>query len=297
MPVPSSPLSRPRPHRAGPELRRVAANGIEINVAVAGEGPAILLLHGFPHTWRLWTHVMDGLSARFRVIAPDLRGFGASTRAVDGYDAGTLAADAEALLHALGESSAAVVGIDAGAPPAFLLAMRRPGLVRQLVVMESLLGRLPGAEEFLAQGPPWWFGFHREPGLAEAVLSGNEGRYIDWFLDAGTLGDGVEPAVRAAFLDAYDGSEALRCAFSYYRSLPSSAGQILDATRRGRLTVPTMAIGARPVGGALEQQLRPVADRLVGHVVEDCGHIIPLHRPDELLRLLDPFLAPAETPA
>ncbi|ROQ62791.1 pimeloyl-ACP methyl ester carboxylesterase [Streptomyces sp. 840.1] len=297
MPVPSSPLSRPRPHRAGPELRRVAANGIEINVAVAGEGPAILLLHGFPHTWRLWTHVMDGLSARFRVIAPDLRGFGASTRAVDGYDAGTLAADAEALLHALGESSAAVVGIDAGAPPAFLLAMRRPGLVRQLVVMESLLGRLPGAEEFLAQGPPWWFGFHREPGLAEAVLSGNEGRYIDWFLDAGTLGDGVEPAVRAAFLDAYDGSEALRCAFSYYRSLPSSAGQILDATRRGRLTVPTMAIGARPVGRALEQQLRPVADRLVGHVVEDCGHIIPLHRPDELLRLLDPFLAPAETPA
>lgn len=295
MPVPPSP--RPRPHRPGPELRRVAANGIDINVAVAGEGPAVLLLHGFPHTWRLWTHVMDGLSAGFRVIAPDLRGFGASTRAVDGYDAGTLAADAEGLLHALGESSAAVVGIDAGTPPAFLLAMRRPGLVRQLVVMESLLGGLPGAEEFLAQGPPWWFGFHREPGLAEAVLSGNEGRYIDWFLDAGTLGDGVEPAVRAAFLDAYGGSEALRCAFSYYRSLPSSAGQILDATRRGRLTVPTMAIGARPVGRALEQQLRPVTDRLVGHVVEDCGHIIPLHRPDELLRLLEPFLAPAETPA
>lgn len=286
VPVPSSPPGHP-------ELRRVTANGIEINVAIAGQGPAVLLLHGFPHTWRLWTHVMDGLADRFRVIAPDLRGFGASTRAVDGYDAGTLAADAEALLHALGESSAAVVGIDAGAPPAFLLAMRRPGLVRQLVVMESLLGPLPGAEEFLAQGPPWWFGFHRAPGLAESVLSGNEDRYIDWFLDEGTLGQGVEPALRAAFLDAFNGSEALRCAFSYYRALPSSAGQILDATRGGRLTVPTLAIGAQPVGRALEQQLRPVTDRLVGRLVENCGHIIPLHRPDELLRLLNPFLVSA----
>ncbi|WNI25778.1 alpha/beta hydrolase [Streptomyces sp. ITFR-16] len=288
--APSSPAGTTRPAR--PELRRVEANGIELNVAIAGEGPAVLLLHGFPHTWRLWTPVMDRLSDRFRVIAPDLRGFGASTRAEDGYDAGTLAEDAEALLHALGETSAAVVGIDAGAPPAFLLAMRRPGLVRRLVVMESLLGRLPGAEEFLAAGAPWWFGFHSEPGLAESVLPGNEHRYIDWFLDAGTLGQGMDPAVRAAFLDAYTGSEALRCAFSYYRALPSSAGQIRDAVGTGRLTVPALAIGARPVGRALEQQLRPVADDLTGHVIEDCGHIIPLHRPAELLRLLEPFLAP-----
>lgn len=292
---PSGSTSHHRP--PGPELRRVAANGIELNVAVAGEGPAVLLLHGFPHTWRLWTPVMDGLSDRFRVIAPDLRGFGASTRAVDGYDAGTLAEDAEALLHALGESSAAVVGIDAGAPPAFLLAMRRPSLVRRLVVMESLLGGLPGAEEFLAGGAPWWFGFHAEPGLAESVLTGHEHRYIGWFLDAGTLGQGMDPAIRAAFLDAYTGSEALRCAFSYYRALPSSAGQIRDAVGTGRLTVPTLAIGARPVGKALEQQLRPVADDLTGHVIEDCGHMVPLHRPAELLRLLGPFLAPGSATA
>ncbi|MFE5028170.1 alpha/beta fold hydrolase [Streptomyces sp. NPDC056656] len=128
-----------------------------MNVALAGSGPAVLLLHGFPHTWELWTDVMTELSGRYRVIAPDLRGFGASSRAVSGYDAGTLAKDASALLAALGVSSAAVVGIDAGTAPAFLLALRRPGPVRRLVVMEALLGRLPGAEDFLADGPPWWF--------------------------------------------------------------------------------------------------------------------------------------------
>ncbi|MZD10438.1 alpha/beta fold hydrolase [Streptomyces sp. SID5785] len=280
-----------------PELRRITVNDVELNVALAGEGPAVLLLHGFPHTWQLWTDVMADLSARYRVIAPDLRGFGASSRPASGYDAGTLAEDAGALLAALGVSSAAVVGIDAGAAPAFLLALRNPGLVRRLVVMESLLGRLPGAEDFLAAGPPWWFGFHAaEPGLAETVLEGNEAAYIDWFLRAGTLGEGVRPDLRDAFVRAYTGREALSCAFAYYRALPESAARIEREVATARLTVPTMAVGAHPVGAALERQLRPVADDLTGHVIEDCGHIVPLHRPHALLALLNPFLEAWEAP-
>ncbi|GGU43969.1 alpha/beta fold hydrolase [Streptomyces daghestanicus] len=294
-----------------PELRRVPVNGVELNVALAGSGPAVLLLHGFPHTWEVWTDVMAGLTDRHLVIAPDLRGFGASsgpaaghgTGRADaghdagygtGYDAGTLADDAAALLAALGVSSAAVVGIDAGTPPAFLLALRRPGLVRRLVVMESLLGRLPGAEDFLAGGPPWWFGFHAAaPGLAETVLEGHEAAYIDWFLNAGTLGEGVRPPLRDAFVRAYTGREALGRAFASYRALPESAARIERAVATARLTVPTMALGARPVGTALERQLRPVTDDLTGHVIDDCGHIIPLHRPRALLTLLLPFLAGA----
>ncbi|MFI9324378.1 alpha/beta fold hydrolase [Kitasatospora aureofaciens] len=274
-----------------PRLRRIETNGVRLNVAVAGEGPAVLLLHGFPHTWRLWDGIMGRLAGRYRVIAPDLRGFGASERAVGGYDAGTLAADAEGLLDALGEPSAAVVGIDAGTAPATLLALRRPGRVRRLVVMEALLGRLPGAEHVVAGGAPWWFGFHAVPGLAETVLAGNEAAYIDWFLDSGTLGRGVPADIRAAFVHAYTGREALRCAFSYYRALPTSARQLQDAVATARLTVPTMALGSHPVGTGLERQLRPVADDLVGHRLQDCGHIIPLDRPDALLALLAPFLS------
>ena len=272
-------------------LRRITTNGIETNVAIAGNGPAILLLHGFPHTWQLWTEVIAGLARHHRVIAPDLRGLGATTRAIDGYDAGTLATDAEELLNALGEPSAAVVAIDAGTPPAFLLAMRRPARVRRLVVMESLLGRLPGAEDFLTDGTPWWFGFHSVPGLAETVLNGHEADYIDWFLTTGTHGRGVPRQMRDAFVSAYTGPDALRCAFSYYRAAPISTQQIQQAVVSHRLTVPTMAIGAHPVGNALERQLRPITDDLVGHLIEDCGHIIPLDRPQVLLPLLTSFLA------
>ncbi|MCG0063414.1 alpha/beta hydrolase [Streptomyces tricolor] len=275
----------------GVRLRRVTVNGVGLNVATAGQGPAVLLLHGFPHTWRLWSEVIGPLARRHRVIAPDLRGFGASDRPADGYDAGTLATDAEALLDALDAGPAAVVGIDLGTPPAFLLAMRRPGRVRRLVLMESLLGDLPGADAFLAGGPPWWFGFHAEPGLAETVLAGHEEAYIGWFLDRGTLGRGVRPDVRAELVRAYTGGEALRAAFGPYRALPVTARQIRAAVAGARLTVPALTIGAHPVGGALESQLRPYADRLTGRVIPDCGHIIPLDRPDALLDLLDPFLA------
>lgn len=271
-------------------MRQIRLNGIDVNVAIAGDGPAVLLLHGFPHTWRLWAEVMPHLARRHRVIAPDLRGLGASTRAADGYDASTLAEDAEGLLDALDEPTAAVVGIDAGTPPAFLLAMRRPERVRKLVVMESLLGTLPGAEDFLNSGPPWWFGFHAVPGLAETVLTGHEAEYVDWFLDAGTLGRGIPREIRDDFVAAYTGTDALRCAFSHYRAMPTSARQIRDAVATARLTVPTMAIGAHPVGNALERQLRPIADDLVAHLVEDCGHIIPLDRPRTLTALLTPFL-------
>ncbi|QWF83273.1 alpha/beta fold hydrolase [Amycolatopsis sp. CA-230715] len=273
------------------ELRRVVANGIGINTAIAGRGEPVLLLHGFPHTWQLWRAIMPRLARTHRVIAPDLRGLGATERPADGYDAGTLASDAECLLDALGEPAASVVGIDAGAPPAFLLAMRRPERVRRLVVAESLLGRLPGAEDFLRAGPPWWFGFHAVPGLAETVLIGHEAEYVDWFLDTGTRARGVPPELRDRFVEAYRGHDALRAAFSHYRAMPDSAEQIGAAVASGRLTVPTMAIGAHPVGNALERQLRPIADDLVAHLVEDCGHLVPLDRPEVFGALLEDFLA------
>ncbi|WP_116100687.1 alpha/beta fold hydrolase [Amycolatopsis thermalba] len=270
------------------DLHRVRTNGIETTVTTAGEGPAVLLLHGFPHTRHVWHGIVPALARHHRVIAPDMRWTGSDAAGDD--DAGTLAADALGVLDALGEDTAAVVGIDAGTTPAALLALRHPGRVRRLAVMESLLGTLPGSGDFLAAGPPWWFGFHAVPGLAEEVLTGHEAAYLGWFLAAGTRGRGVPAAVRDAVVAAYTGTEALRRAFSYYRELPRSARQIEAAVRARRLTVPTLAIGAHPVGDALARQLRPVTDDLTSHLIEDCGHIIPLDRPAELLSVLEPFL-------
>ncbi len=97
--------------------------------------------------------------------------------------------------------------------------------------MESTLGALPGAEEFFEGGPPWWFGFHSVPGLAETVLEGYEAGYLDFFYRTGThAGRGIDPAVRRNFVDAYSGRESLRCGFEYYRAMARTSRQLLDLT-------------------------------------------------------------------
>lgn len=277
--------------------RAVDAAGLTFNVATAGEGPAVVLLHGFPHTWQLWGPIIPALARDHTVIAPDLRGLGGTTRPAGGYDAQTpgggydaqtIADDVVALLDALSVPRASVVAIDLAVASAFLLGIGRGDRVEKLVLMESLVGPLPGAESF---SPPWWFGFHAVPGFAERVLEGHEPEYFDFFLDAGTRGRGVEDGFRDAVHRSYSGRPSLRAAFEHYRAFPTNASQIVDAVASKRLTVPTMTVGAFPVADATFRQLEPIADDLVGHVLSDCGHIVPQDRPEELLALLLPFLA------
>lgn len=268
-------------------IERVDVNGITLEFTDSGTGPAVLLVHGFPHTRDLWHDVAPALARDRRVIALDTRGIGGSTRIETGYDVITLAADLHGLLDTLQLEHADVVAIDAGGPPAFVLAVQHPDRVRRLVLMESTLGVLPGAEDFFRAGAPWWFGFHQAPALAESVLVGHEGEYLDFFLRSGTWsGAGIDPEVRDAFVAAYSGTESLRCAFTYYRAMPKSSEQLAILTRDRRLTVPTLAVGARPVGRALHRQLEPLTDDLQGEIIEECGHIIPLDRPDALVPML-----------
>ncbi|WP_413600909.1 alpha/beta fold hydrolase [Curtobacterium sp. Curtsp57] len=271
---------------------RIATNGTRLNVATAGTGSPVLLMHGFPHTWRVWSDVIPVLSRSHRVIAPDLRGLGGSDRERTGYDARNLAADMAGLLDAMDAPTAAVVAIDAGVAPAFMLALEHPDRVSRLVLMESTIGLLPGAEGFFQNGAPWWFGFHAVPGLAETVVEGHEAEYLDFFLRSGTADQsGVAATIGDAFVSAYRGREALRCGFEYYRAMPRNAEQIAEATTRLRLRVPTLAVGAQVVGDATARQLEPITDQLESASIPTSGHIVPLDRPRELLDRLSPFLS------
>ncbi|WP_166998876.1 alpha/beta fold hydrolase [Paramicrobacterium fandaimingii] len=265
----------------------VTANGVRLNVATAGVGSPILFVHGFPHTWQIWMPVMSTLSARHHVIAPDLRGLGRSERAECGYDAQSVAADLRAVLDAADIDTAMVVAIDAGVPPAFTLAMEHPGRVSHLILSEALVGTLPGAEDFLANGPPWWFAFHAIPGFAERVLAGHEREYIDFFLRAGvTSADAFDERTRSAILDSYADENSLRCGFEYYRSMPQTNRQIARLTENARLTVPVTTVGGSVVGDATRRQLEPIANELHAELLPSSGHIVPLERPDELVEII-----------
>ena len=267
----------------GYQHAHVSANRIGIHVASVGAGPALLLLHGWPHTWFVWHQVAPLLATRHRVIMPDLRGIGATEHPDGGYDLHTLADDAAALLTALGEPLASVVALDLGAPIAWMLAARHPQRVRKLVVMEALLCTLPGAERFLASGPPWWFGFHAIPGLAETVLAGHEAPYLDWFLR------GLPREARDVFVAAYAGR--LRGGFAHYRAMADNARLIAISAATARTPVPTLAIAGGVVGDALARQLAPITAELVVDQIADCGHVIPLEQPERLAQRIAAFVA------
>ncbi len=273
--------------------RRVRANGLDMKVLVGGTGKPVLLLHGWPFTSHLWRHVATMLiDAGHQVIAPDLRGIGGTDRPVAGYDLHTLADDALGLLDELGTNSAAVVGFDLGAPIAFMLGVREPHRVHELVLMEALIGRLPGAETFLANGPPWWFGFHAIPGLAETVLQGHEAGYIGWFLSARSPAcHAVDPDAQRVYAQAYAGREALRGGFEHYRAMAANARHIAHVLVDKRVTCPTLAIAGGVVGEALHAQIAPHCDNLHRVRIADCGHNIPEEQPQKLAQVLLDFLS------
>jgi len=240
--------------------------------------------------WRLVTPAL--VAAGYRTIAPDLRGIGGSDRPEGGYDVEALSDDAVQLLDALDIPQALVVGIDLGTPIAWMLAMRYPARVRKLVVMEAMLGRLPGAEEWLAGGPPWWFGFHSVPELAGRVLEGHEPEYIGWFLGARSTGQhAVEPDAQGVYARAYAGRDALRGGFEHYRAMSQSARQIDAMVASHRLRQPTLAISGGVVGDVLHRQLRSHADDLHALRIADCGHNIPEEQPAALSEAMIGFFA------
>ena len=137
------PEASPTPSRAA----IVDAGDLRLHAVVGGEGPPLLLVHGWPQTWYAWRFVMPALAKDFEVIAVDQRGIGLSDKPEDGYDIGTLAGDLVALMDALGHERFALYGTDTGMPIAYALAADHPDRVERLVVSEA---PLPG----ILRSPP-----------------------------------------------------------------------------------------------------------------------------------------------
>lgn len=135
MAIPKEPIVQIR----GPWAHRsVTANGTRFHVASSGDGPLVLLLHGFPELWWAWRHQLTALAeAGYRAVAPDLRGYGGSDKPPRGYDLITAAADMAGLIRSLGEADAVVVGHDWGGLVAWTLAAYFPKSVRRLAVVSA----------------------------------------------------------------------------------------------------------------------------------------------------------------
>jgi pimeloyl-ACP methyl ester carboxylesterase len=268
---------------------------VTTHYVTAGEGEAVVLLHGWPQTWYEWRKVMPALAAHYRVIAPDLRGLGDTSRPLDGYDKQTVAADIFALADHLGIERFHLVGHDWGGPVAFALAAAHPEAVRTLAILDVTI---PGLGPDITQGGRrWHHPFHMTPDLPEALVGGREAIYLGWFYRAFSwVPDAITAADVAEFLRTYRQPGALRAGFAYYRAMPADAAANQALRESGfRLKMPVLALGgarteARGRAEEPERSLREIADALEGGVIPECGHFMPEEQPELLAaRLLDHF--------
>jgi pimeloyl-ACP methyl ester carboxylesterase len=260
-------------------------NGTRLHYVTAGEGPPVMLLHGWPQTWYEWRHVIDLLADEYQVVAPDLRGFGYSAKPAAGYDAGTIAADLAALADHLGLRDVTVLGHDWGAVFGYVYAAKTPSQVRALGIVEMALPGVGVMEQAMAPQPQgnflWHMGFQSVPDLPELLIAGKERPYLRWFFEHFAY----DPAaITAADLDVYTDAitqvGALRAGLAVYQDFFTTADQVA-ALAKTPLEIPVRAYGGEAcLGGATLASVQAVAPAAEGGVIERCGHWAGEERPD-----------------
>lgn len=205
--------------------RFVETNGIRLHCAVDGDaGPLVILLHGFPECWYAWRHQLAALAPRFRVVAPDLRGYNESDKpaGVEAYAMEQLVADVAGLITAFGEREAIIVGHDWGGGIAWAFAMERPEMTRRLVVMNA--PHLAVFGQHLAANPQqllksWYMFFFQIPWLPETLLGANHAWSIaNMMRKAPVRTDAITADDVAVLRDAAAKPDALHSAINYYRA-------------------------------------------------------------------------------
>jgi pimeloyl-ACP methyl ester carboxylesterase len=268
-------------------------NDTQIHYAIAGEGPAVVLLHGWPFTWMLWRPLMPLLAdAGFTVIAPDLRGLGNSRRELDGYEKDNVAQDIRELAEQLGFEEIDLVGVDIGTMVALSYAIDTPDRVRHLVLAESLLPGF-GLEELMnpATGGFWHFGFHMQVDLATMLTTGREEAYLRPGWDQ--FSRGLSEADKDELVGQYTAPGAMRAGFSHYAPLVSD-GQRNRERLTHRLEMPVLVLNGD--SGLPQAPLLAGARQVAAHVQTDivpaAGHTLATDNPEWLAQRLTAFFAP-----
>jgi haloacetate dehalogenase len=279
----------------GMDQLTVRANGIRINLWAGGKGAPVLLLHGYPQTGQMWRKVAPKLSGEFRVVCPDLRGYGDSDKPREGYDKKTMAQDMHQAMAALGHRSYAVVGHDRGARVGHRLALDQPQAVTRLCVLDivpthTLFAR---TDRHLAAAYWHWFYF-QAPDLPELMISAAPEPFLRHMLRALTFRAGAidEPMVRE-YLRAFTLPGTIRAGLEDYRAAAGRDFEDDERDLKRKLACPMLAIwGEFGKMHSLFDVLatwKEKAERAEGHPLP-CGHFIPEEAPDELLADLRPFL-------
>jgi len=270
--------------------RMAQVEGVKLHYLTAGHGPAVLLLHGYTQTSRMWRPIIPLLAAKFTVIAPDLPGIGDSDVPADGLDMKNAAVRIHALVKSLGVEKARVVGHNIGLMVAYAYAAQFPSETEKLVVMDAFLPGVAGWEDVYNNPGIWHFRFNGP--TPEALVRGRERTYFDYFWNdfASDKTHSIPEADRAAYAAAYARPGRMRAGWAYFVSFQQAAKDFAQLSQT-KLTMPVLAIGGEKANGqVLGEQMKIVATDATMVVLKDCGHWVLEEKPKETTDALMKFL-------
>jgi haloacetate dehalogenase len=285
----------------GFERFRIATSGAEINGVVGGNGPPVLLLHGWPQTHLEWRHVAPALAQRFTVVATDLRGYGDSSKPPEGenhaaYSKRAMAQDQLEVMRQRGFEQFAVAGHDRGGRVACRLALDHPQAVTRLALLDIVPTRTVYRQvsKNLATWYFHWFFLIQPAPLPEMLLAGHAEPFLRDFAFRGLIPDAIDEPVFAEYLRCFADPQTLHAMCEDYRAGASIDLQHDEADLATPLRCPTLVLWG--VHGAMHRLFdvletwRPRAPEARGKALP-AGHWLPEECPQEVSAALQDFLA------
>ncbi len=290
---------------------QINTSGTTINLVRGGDGPPVLLLHGYPQTHVMWHKIAPRLAEDFTMVAPDLRGYGDSGKppsddSHEAYCKRTTAQDQIEVMDSLGFDSFHVVGHDRGARVGHRMALDHPGRVKSFTSLDVVPAQaaFENMDSSLAFA---WFHWHlmrQPPPLPETLIGNNARVYLDFLLERWTAVEGaITEDAYAEYLRCFSDPETIRASCADYRAVELDLVHD-DADRGRRLACPILALWggnmAKRPGWQTGAKLNMLdvwqerADDVRGHAI-DCGHFLPEEAPDETLRQLLAFFSDVDS--
>lgn len=272
------------------ERHDAVVNGVKIHYMKAGNGPVIVLLHGYAETSHMWLPLIPLLAKNHTVIAPDLRGEGESGKPKTGYDKKNMATDIHALVQSLGYKHVQVVGHDIGLMVAYAYAAMYPSETDSIVLMDAFLPGIGDWKQVWLAPSLWHFHFFDE--TARKLVKGRERTYLDHFWNgfAADPKHAISEADKALYTRAYSQPGAMDAGFEYFKAFPQDAKDFA-ALSANKLAMPMLVLSGEKAGGSfLINQAKLAATNVDGVVIKGSGHWLMEEATDQVLPLLTDFL-------
>ena len=270
--------------------RYATVNGMSMHYLIAGKGDPVILLHGYAENSHMWRPLMVELAKTHTAIAPDLRGFGRSSKPSTGYDKKTMAQDVHALAQSLGLQHEVVVGHDIGLMVAYAYAAQYPTEVDRIALMDAFL---PGVGDWTTVWllrDLWHFHFYGETPLK--LVAGRERIYFEHFWNdfAADPKHSVPEVDRRFYARSYAQPGAMRAGFEVFRSFEQDAKDFAQFAQT-KLSMPMLVLtGEKASGEFLIEQAKLVDTNVDGVVIKGKGHWLMEEAPQQVIPQLIAFI-------